>query len=94
MMNPSSDVNETLRELCFIGDVELIKKFVDQYKPDLNSQNKVNGWLSTLVVICLDTKLRSKIKFLFLIAFEAKNDMRARIPIDRKLSQVFKRVNF
>ncbi len=43
-INKNVDADETLRELCSIGDVELLKKFIDQYKPNVNSQNKVNGW--------------------------------------------------
>ena len=38
------DLNENLRELCSIGDLSLIKKYITEFKPDLNSKNKVNGW--------------------------------------------------
>lgn len=40
----SNDKNEKLRELCYIGDLELIRKHVNDHSPDLNSQNLVNGW--------------------------------------------------
>jgi hypothetical protein len=36
--------NEKLREMCYLGDLELIKSFYTQQKPDINSQNKMNGW--------------------------------------------------
>lgn len=38
------DRNEKFREICYIGDLELLRTFYNQQKPDLNSQNKVNGW--------------------------------------------------
>ena len=36
--------NEKLRELCYIGDLELIKAFCINEKPDVNSKNKINQW--------------------------------------------------
>jgi len=38
------DANESLRELCSIGDLDLLRKFIEQHNPDINSQNKMNGW--------------------------------------------------
>ncbi|CAF0909956.1 unnamed protein product [Brachionus calyciflorus] len=38
--------NEKFRELCYIGDLQLIKSFFNSNQPDLNSKNKVNGWTS------------------------------------------------
>jgi hypothetical protein len=37
-------INENFRELCAAGDLQLIKSYFEKNKPDLNSQNKVNGW--------------------------------------------------
>ena len=36
--------NEQFRELCYIGDLDLVKSFYLQEAPDINSQNKMNGW--------------------------------------------------
>jgi hypothetical protein len=38
------DKNEKFREVCYIGDVELVRKFFNEQNPNVNSQNKVNGW--------------------------------------------------
>ena len=40
----ANDVNESFRELCYIGDVDLIKNFYRDNKPNVNSMNRVNGW--------------------------------------------------
>lgn len=40
----SYETNERFRELCYVGDLELVKKYFDQSTPDVNSQNKINGW--------------------------------------------------
>lgn len=36
--------NEQFREYCYIGDLDLVKSFHRQEAPDVNSQNKMNGW--------------------------------------------------
>lgn len=43
-MDQEYQKNEKFRELCYIGDMELIKNFYRSNNPDINSQNKVNGW--------------------------------------------------
>lgn len=46
-MNPTlheTNKNEKLRELCYIGDLELVRKHVREHAPEINSQNLVNGW--------------------------------------------------
>ena len=40
----STEINETFREMCSIGDLDLIKSFYVTKKPDVNSKNKMNGW--------------------------------------------------
>lgn len=42
----NNDLNENLRELCSIGDLTVIKNYVENFrqKIDINSQNRVNGW--------------------------------------------------
>ncbi|RNA35116.1 ankyrin repeat domain-containing 40-like [Brachionus plicatilis] len=45
-MDQEYQKNEKFRELCYIGDMQLIKSFYSSSHPDLNSQNKVNGWTS------------------------------------------------
>ena len=39
-----NDKNEKFRELCYFGDVKLAREYLENHNPDLNSQNKVNGW--------------------------------------------------
>jgi hypothetical protein len=41
-MDPEYEKNEKFRELCYIGDLNLIRHGFKQQNPDLNSQNKVN----------------------------------------------------
>jgi len=36
--------NEKFREACYLGDIDLIRRTIQEQKPDLNSANKVNGW--------------------------------------------------
>ena len=36
--------NEQFREYCYLGDLELIQNFHRDNAPDVNSQNKMNGW--------------------------------------------------
>ena len=43
-MDPEYEKNEKFRELCSIGDVDLIRRFYSAQSPDVNSKNKVNGW--------------------------------------------------
>lgn len=45
-MDQEYQKNEKFRELCYIGDMQLIKNFHKSNQPDLNSQNKINGWTS------------------------------------------------
>ena len=45
-MDQEYEKNEKFRELCYIGDMQLIRNFYESNHPDLNSQNKVNGWTS------------------------------------------------
>ncbi len=37
--------NERLRELSSLGDLDLLIGFYAKEKPDVNSKNKMNGWL-------------------------------------------------
>ncbi len=37
--------NEQFREYCYLGDLDLVKNFYSQHCPDVNSKNKLNGWL-------------------------------------------------
>ena len=43
-MDKEYEKNEKFRELCYIGDLELVKSFFMQQKPDVNSKNKINEW--------------------------------------------------
>jgi len=36
--------NEKFREACYLGDIDLVRRTIQEQKPDLNSANKVNGW--------------------------------------------------
>ncbi len=36
--------NEQLREYCYMGDLDLLKHFCRADNPNLNAQNKMNGW--------------------------------------------------
>lgn len=44
-MNIAEELNEKLRELCCLGDVEGVYKCLSQ-GADVNSKNKINGWTS------------------------------------------------
>ena len=48
MNEPESQVeygkNERFRELCCMGDLMLVRNAYANEQPDVNSQNKINGW--------------------------------------------------
>jgi ankyrin repeat protein len=43
-MSHNYENNEKFRELCSIGDLELVQQYYQQNKPDVLSSNKMNGW--------------------------------------------------
>lgn len=55
--------NEQFREYCYIGDLDLVKNFYRQEAPDVNSQNKMNGWYLCIFFFKLDSKLYKSTHF-------------------------------